>query len=72
MTTREINALLALRGMKLSIIAKAIEEDPNALSQTVNYLRENKRIRRKFAAHLGMPEDELFDPMPARETAAAH
>jgi hypothetical protein len=68
MTTVEINVLLAVRRKSISGIAAAIKEERAAVSQTINYLRENRRIRKKVAAHLGMPVDELFDPMHQRET----
>lgn len=71
MTTTEINVLLTLRRKSVTKIARAIGEDRTAVSQTINYLRENPHIRQKIADHLGMPVGELFDPFVERETVAA-
>lgn len=71
MTTTEINVLITLRRKSITKIARAINEERVAVSQTINYQRENPRIRQKVADHLGMPVNELFDPMPVREMAAA-
>lgn len=71
MTTTEINALLALRRKSIVKIARAIDENRVSVSYTINYQRENPHIRQKIADHLGMPVDELFDPMPERVSSAA-
>lgn len=74
MTTREINALLALRGISVQQIATDIREDRPVVSATINYLRENLRVRDKIAVRIGVPVGELFD-QPLRtaqpETIAA-
>jgi hypothetical protein len=79
MTTREINALMALRGFTPSKVADKINErlrqlpkghpdkkpvDRSQVSQTLNYLRENPRQRRLIAGVFGMPVEELFEPWP--------
>lgn len=71
MTTTEINVLLTLRRKSVQKIAHAIGEDRSAVSQTINYLRENSHIRQKIADYLGMPVDELFDPFQSRERQVA-
>ncbi|MCP9496682.1 MAG: hypothetical protein MSG64_19775 [Pyrinomonadaceae bacterium MAG19_C2-C3] len=61
MTTREINALLALRGISVQQIAADINEDRSVVSATLNYLRLNLRVREKIAVRIGVPVAELFD-----------
>lgn len=75
MTTREINALLTLRGETVKDAANAIGEDADMLSATINYLRVNKRIREKFAAHIGMVVEKVFgdegQPLPGKSAREA-
>lgn len=71
MTTTEINVLLTLRKKSITKMARAIKEDRVAVSYTINYQRENPRIRQKIADYLGMPVDELFDPFSEKESVAA-
>jgi hypothetical protein len=64
MTTPEIKAVLAFRAITVRALATAIEEDYTAVSQTICYLRENKRLRKKIADYLLIPAEVLFDEMP--------
>jgi hypothetical protein len=69
MTVREINALLALRGLTVQIIADDIGEKNDRVSATINKLRTNRKIRAKIAARLGMTVEELFDDEQAKAVA---
>lgn len=48
----------------------AIGRDPDIVSQTINYLRENADVRLAIAGLVGVPVGELFDEsiecMPAK------
>src|SRR5438105_3694029 len=68
MTTREIEAMLVLRGEDVEALADAINEKANRISETINYSRINRRIREKLAQYFNMPVERLFDQPP---TAAA-
>jgi hypothetical protein len=48
MTTNEIKAFFALRGLSLSAVALSIGEDRSAVSRVVNYERPGPRIRKKL------------------------
>ena len=62
MRTREINALLALINITPIDIARGIERDRAAVSQTINYLRPNQRLRKEIAKYVaGIVEQKLFD-----------
>lgn len=68
MKTTEINAILALRKLELSEVAKKIEENRSFLAQVVGYhpqrnpdSRAVRRARLKFAFYLGMRVEEVFD-----------
>jgi hypothetical protein len=69
MTSREINAMLALRGPKysLSVLAERIQEDKSAVSRVLNYDqpggRKTPRIREKIERDLGIPAEELWDDL---------
>lgn len=61
MTIPEINALLALCGLTITQIAKDIDEDRSAVSQTINQLRDNEKtrqIRLKVARRLGQAVEQ--------------
>jgi hypothetical protein len=71
MTSREINAMLALRGRKYSpsVMAERIGEDRTALTRVLNYDqpggRRTARIRQKVEKDLGIPAEELWDDLAA-------
>lgn len=46
MTTNEIKAFFALKGLSLSAVALSIGEDRSAVSRVVNYERPGPRIRK--------------------------
>ena len=80
MTSREINAMLALRGPKYSpsALADRIKEDRTAVTRVLNYDqpggRKTARIRKKIEEDLGIPADELWNDAAAQlgnEIAAA-
>jgi hypothetical protein len=48
MTTNEIKAFFALRGLSLLDVAKAVQEDYAAIWRVVNYERPGPRIRKKL------------------------
>lgn len=50
MTTNEIKAFFALKGLSLTAVALSIGEDRSAVSRVVNYERPGQRIRRKLKA----------------------
>jgi hypothetical protein len=58
----KIKAKLAEKGyFTIKDAAEAIETEPDLVSQTINYLRENASIRIKIAELIGVPVDKLFD-----------
>jgi hypothetical protein len=61
MNTREIKAMIALRGEDIETVGALIDERPNRISDTINYKRINTRIRDKLARHLNLPVEILFD-----------
>lgn len=61
MTPSSLKALLRLRNLKQRSIAERIGCHEMELSQTINGRRVNPEIRRKFAEHLGMVVEEIFD-----------
>jgi transcriptional regulator with XRE-family HTH domain len=69
MTTNEIKAFFALRGLSLSAVAMSIGEDRSAVSRVVNYERPGPRIRKLLKArYRGLK----FDPItPSQERKAA-
>lgn len=48
MTTNEIKAFFALRGLSLTAVAFSIVEDRTAVSRVINYERPGERIRKKL------------------------
>jgi hypothetical protein len=50
MSTNEIKAFFALRGLSLTAVALSIGEDRTAISRVVNYERPGPRIRKKLRA----------------------
>ncbi len=67
MTTNEIKAFFALRGLSLSAVALSIGEDRSAVSRVVNYERPSPRIRKKLRRkYRGLS----FEPFRATKAAA--
>lgn len=48
MTTNEIKAFFALKGLSMTAVAKAIREDRTAVSHVIAYRRQTKRIVKKL------------------------
>ena len=48
MTTNEIKAFFALKGLSLTAVAKAIKEDRTAVSHVIAYRRQTDRIVKKL------------------------
>jgi len=66
MTTNEIKAFFALRGLSLLDVAKAIGEDYAAVWRVVNYERPGPRIRAKLRRkYRGL----RFEPISERKAA---
>jgi hypothetical protein len=62
MTTNEIKAFFALRGLSLSAVALSIGEDRSAVSRVVNYERPGPRIRKKLKRKYRGLAFENFNP----------
>jgi transcriptional regulator with XRE-family HTH domain len=62
MNPRQIKAHLALHGITVRQLARDVGESEVMVSQVINYLRPNERIRKKLALRLGIPLKKLFDP----------
>lgn len=67
MTSREIKASLALRGLTITEVALAICENRANVSQVINYFRATPRIRQKLKKKYRITFDENAE---LRERAA--
>ena len=66
MTTNEIKAFFALRGLSLLDVARAVNEDYAAVWRVVNYERPGPRIRKKLCRkYRGL----RFQPIAERKAA---
>ena len=66
MTTNEIKAFFALKGLSLLDVSKAIDEDYAAVWRVVNYERPGPRIRKKLCRkYPGL----RFQPITERKAA---
>lgn len=66
MTTNQIKAFFALKGISLLDVSKAVEEDYAAVWRVVNYERPGERIRKKLCRkYRGLK----FDPITERKAA---
>jgi transcriptional regulator with XRE-family HTH domain len=61
MTPNSIKALLELRNKSQKEIAEAIGVSKNELSMVIGGIRSTPESRKKFAEHLGMKVEEIFD-----------
>lgn len=61
MTTTEINILFSTWQRDLTNVAEEIRERRDQVSQVVNYIKANRRIRLKLAVYFGMPIEQMFD-----------
>lgn len=71
MTSNEIKAFFALKGISVTEIALSIREHRPNVSQTINYIRHNHRIRRKLTKRYGITFDNSIPCRPAAERKAA-
>jgi hypothetical protein len=58
-----------MRLESIDAVARAMEEQPNRLSDTINRKRRNQRIRRKLSEHLNISYEILWGEAPPREKA---
>lgn len=62
MTTNEIKAFFALRGLSLTAVALSVGEDRSAVSRVVNYERPSPRIRKLLTRKFRGLRFEKFQP----------
>lgn len=54
MTTNQIKAFIARRGLTVRAIGMAIGESEAVVSQTIGYFRTNQRVREKLTERYGI------------------
>ena len=70
MTTNEIKAFFALKGLSISAVALSIGEDRSAVSRVINYDRPGPRIRKLLRKRYpGLRFDKLARQQSQRHAA---
>jgi hypothetical protein len=71
MTTNQIKAFLARRGLTVTEVGLAIGETQSVVSQTIGYFRTNKRVREKLTERYGITFSKRakLRPQPIRRAA---
>jgi len=61
LTKSERYAMLALRKESIEDLSRALAESNKRVSDTLNEIKKNFRIRHKIAAHLGLTYEQVWD-----------